>query len=167
MDFNTDAQPGEKYNKRQGDTGLFNKKYIGRVDGYSNYIGSNSPELNFRTNLRIYRYSEALLRAAELLVRTGGNEALADSYLNAVRARAFDVAPAELGSRARSATLDNLLEEYRLEFAMEGHRFFDLVRFDKADAVLGAKGYTALKRYLPIPQTEIDRSEGTIKQNNY
>jgi len=167
MDFNTDSEPGEKYNKRQGDTGMFNKKYMGRSDGYSNYIGSESPELNFRTNLRIYRYSEALLRAAELLVRTGGDQATADKYLNMVRARAFGVEPAEIGAHARKATLDNLLDEYRLEFAMEGHRFFDLVRFDKADAVLGAKGYTALKRYLPIPQTEIDRSEGTLKQNNY
>ena len=159
MDFNTDALPGEKYNKRQGDTGLFNKKYMGRAGGYSNYIGSDSPELNFRTNLRIYRYSEALLRAAELLVRTGGNQATADSYLKQVRDRA--------GVAAKAATLDNLLDEYRLEFAMEGHRFFDLVRFDKAEAVLGAKGYTPNKRYLPIPQTEIDRSEGTLKQNNY
>lgn len=167
MDFNTDAQAGESYNKRQGDTGLFNKKYMGRADGYSNYIGSDSPELNFRNNLRIYRYSETLLRAAELLVRTGGSAAVADGYLNAVRARAFGVPAEELGDRARTATLDNLLEEYRLEFALEGHRFFDLVRFDKAEAVLGAKGYTARKRYLPIPQNEIDRSEGTIKQNDY
>ena len=167
MDFNTDAMAGESYNQRQGDTGLFNKKYIGRVDGYSNYIGSDSPELNFRNNLRVYRYSETLLRAAELLVRTGGNATAADAYLNMVRARAFGVPAEELGDRARTATLDNLLEEYRLEFAMEGHRFFDLVRFDKAEEVLGAKGYTARKRYLPIPQNEIDRSEGTIKQNDY
>ncbi|MBR5255740.1 MAG: RagB/SusD family nutrient uptake outer membrane protein, partial [Bacteroidales bacterium] len=167
MDFNTDAQTGESYNARQGDTGMFNKKYMGRVDGYSNYIGSDSPELNFRTNLRVYRYSETLLRAAELLVRTGGDTSVADGYLNDVRARAFGVQPEDLGSRARTATLDNLLDEYRLEFALEGHRFFDLVRFGKAEEVLGAKGYSARKRYLPIPQTEIDRSEGTIKQNEY
>lgn len=167
MDFNTDAQAGETYNPRQGNTGLFNKKYMGRVDGSSNYIGSTSPELNFRTNLRIFRYSEALLRASELLVRTNGDQVAADLYLNTVRARAFGVKVDELGARAKKATLDNLLEEYRLEFAMEGHRFFDLVRFGKAEQVLGGKGYTAQKRYLPIPQSEIDRSEGTLKQNNY
>ncbi len=167
MDFNTDAISGEKYNKRQGDTGMWNKKYMGRAGGYENYIGSNSPELNFRNNLRVYRYSEALLRASELLVRTGGSQTLADRYLNEVRARAYGVTPEELGARARTATLDNLLEEYRLEFALEGHRFFDLVRFDKADAVLGGRGYSARKRYLPIPQSEIDRSEKTLKQNNY
>lgn len=167
MDFNTDAVSGEKYNKRQGDTGLFNKKYMGRAGGYDQYIGSNSPELNFRNNLRIYRYSEALLRAAELLVRTGGSQTQADAYLNEVRARAFRVKPEALGDRARTATLDNLLGEYRLEFALEGHRFFDLVRFGQAETVLSARGYTAQKRYLPIPQSEIDRSDGTLKQNNY
>ena len=168
MDFNTDAQSGESYNPRQGDTGMFNKKYMGRADGYSNYIGSDSPELNFRTNLRVYRFSETLLRAAELLVRTGGDQSKADLYLNTVRARAFSTTePKMKDSDKREATLDNLLEEYHLEFALEGHRFFDLVRFGKAEEVLGAKGYTAQKRYLPIPQTEIDRSEGTLKQNNY
>ena len=167
MDFNTDAQAGESYNPRQGDTGMFNKKYMGRSDGNSNYIGSDSPELNFRANLRIYRYSETLLRAAELIVRTDGDISVANGYLNTVRARAFRTPVDELGSHERRATLDNLLEEYRLEFALEGHRFFDLVRFDKAEEVLGSKGYSAKKRYLPIPQNEIDRSEGKIKQNDY
>ena len=115
----------------------------------------------------VHGYSDALLRASELLVRTGGSQANADAYLDQVRARAFSVAPEELGSHKKSATLDNLLNERRLEFAMEGHRFFDLVRFGKADAVLGAKGYTLSKRYIPIPQSEIDKAEGTLKQNNY
>lgn len=167
MDFNTDKLAGEKYNARQGDTGMFNKKYMGRVDGSSNFIGGEGKELNFRTNLRIYRYSDVLLRASELLLRTAGDQATADKYLNEVRARAFGVVPADLGSRAKTATLDNILNERRFEFAMEGHRFFDLVRFGKADEVLGAKGYTEAKRYIPIPQSEIDRSEGTLKQNNY
>ena len=155
-------------NRKTRRRGFSNDWYMGRADGYSNYIGSDSPELNFRTNLRIYRFSETLLRAAELLVRTGGDQATADLYLNTVRARAFSTTePKMKDSDKREASLDNLLEEYHLEFALEGHRFFDLVRFGKAEEVLGAKGYTAQKRYLPIPQTEIDRSEGTLKQNNY
>lgn len=167
MDFNTDKLKGEKYNARQGDTGMFNKKYMGRVDGNSNFIGNEGRELNFRTNLRIYRYSDALLRASELLVRTGGDQVLADKYLNEVRARAFGTTSSELSTRSRTATLDNLLAERRHEFAFEGSRFFDLVRFGKAEEVLGKKGYNASKRYLPIPQGEIDKSNGTLKQNNY
>ena len=166
MDFNTDAEKGEKYNKREGDTGMFNRKYMARAGGAENNV-AGIYDMGHRNNLRIYRYSDALLRASELLVRTGGSQADADAYLDQVRARAFSVAPEELGSHKKSATLDNLLNERRLEFALEGHRFFDLVRFGKADAVLGAKGYTLSKRYIPIPQSEIDKAEGTLTQNNY
>ena len=104
----------------------------------------------------------------EMIVR-GDNfsPADADKYLNEVRARAFGVKPTDLGAHKKTASLDTILEERRLEFAMEGNRFFDLVRFGKADEVLGAKGYTASKRYIPIPQSEIDKAEGTLKQNNY
>lgn len=166
MDFNTDAEKGEKYNPRNGDTGMFNRKYMGRSGGSANNPGEVF-DMNHRNNLRIYRYSDVLLRASELLIRTGGSQTDADAYLNQVRARAFGVKPADLGSLRKTATLDDILEERRLEFAMEGHRYFDLVRFGKAEAVLGAKGYTASKRYIPIPQSEIDKAEGTLKQNNY
>ena len=88
--------------------------------------------------------------------------------LNMVRARALGTILSEMSAADRKpATLDNILNEYRLEFALEGYRFFDLVRFGKAEEVLAAKGYTAKKRYLPIPQSEIDRSEGTLIQNPY
>ena len=166
MDFNTDAESGEKYNPREGNTGMFNRKYMGRAGGSENNA-AGVYDMGHRNNLRIYRYSDVLLRAAELIVRTQGDQTEADSYLHQVRARAFGVTVEDLGSRAKTATLDNILEERRKEFAMEGHRFFDLVRFGKADEVLGAKGYTASKRYIPIPQSEIDKAEGTLKQNNY
>ncbi len=167
MDFNTSKVAGESYNPRVGDTGMFNRKYMGRAGGSENNTASIY-DMNHRNNLRIYRYSDVLLRVSELLIRVPGNsQEDADKYLNEVRARAFGVTPADLGSRAKTATLDNILAERRREFAMEGHRFFDLVRFGKAEEVLGAKGYTASKRYISIPQSEIDKAEGTLKQNNY
>ena len=166
MDFNTDKQAGEKFNERYGNTGMFNKKYMARAGGAENNV-AGIYDMGHRNNLRIYRYSDALLRAAELIIRTGGSQADADAYLNKVRARAFNVEPENIGTNKKTAPLDNILDERRKEFAMEGHRFFDLVRFGKADAVLGAKGYSASKRYIPIPQSEIDKAEGTLKQNNY
>jgi hypothetical protein len=62
---------------------------------------------------------------------------------------------------------------------MEGHRFFDLVRWGDAKQVLesysafeGAllpayKGliFNATSEYWAIPQGEIDKSNGTLKQN--
>ena len=113
-------------------------------------------------------WTETLLTAAELIVRTGGSQDEADELLNRVRARAFNTTADRLSSELkRTATLDNLLEENRLEFACEGHRFWDLVRFGKDVEVLGSRGYTASKRYLPIPQSEIDRAENTLTQNPY
>jgi len=69
--------------------------------------------------------------------------------------------------------------ERRLELALEGHRFYDLVRWGTAKQVLesysGFEGkYLSISRnvvfqpqneYYPIPQDEIDRSGGALKQN--
>lgn len=104
-----------------------------------------------------------------MIVRTGGPQEEADSYLNEVRARAFGMKTTDsaFAPYRRTATLDNLLSELRLEFALEGHRFWDLVRFGKAEEVLGKRGYTQSKKWLPIPQSEIDQAQGTLKQNQY
>lgn len=163
-----EANPEAKYIPRYDDTGYFNNKYLGRADGHSRYTG-NAPELNFRNNYRVWRYSETLLAAAELIVRTGGPQDEADSYLNQVRARAFALKEddAAFASKKKTATLDAILLENRFEFALEGHRFWDLVRFGKAEEVLGSRGYTPSKKWLPIPQSEIDQSQGTLKQNQY
>jgi hypothetical protein len=54
---------------------------------------------------------------------------------------------------------------------MEFERFYDLVRWipasDGIDAikVLGPLGYQPKHRYYPIPQPEVDRSNGVLDQN--
>lgn len=160
--------PEATYTPRYDDTGYFNRKYLGRADGHDKYTG-NAPEMNFRNNYRVWRYAETLLIASELIVRTNGDQDEADGYLNQVRARAFGMKPddAAFAAKRRTATLDNLLMENRLEFALEGHRFWDLVRCGKAGEVLGSRGYTDAKKHLPIPQSEIDQAHGTLKQNPY
>ena len=61
---------------------------------------------------------------------------------------------------------DIILLERRRELALEGHRFWDLVRTGKATEVLGPLGYITGKHELfPIPQTEIDISQGSLTQN--
>jgi hypothetical protein len=55
--------------------------------------------------------------------------------------------------------------ERRWEFAMEGYRFYDLVRWGDAIAELGALGYTNRCRFYPIPQKAIDLSGGVLVQN--
>lgn len=159
--------PSVSYSPRYQDTGLFLRKYLPRKDGNANATGDI--DLNYNNNYRIYRFAETLLLAAELTVRTGGSQTDADKYLNMVRARAYkmNIDDAAFAQYKRVATLDNILEEYRLEFVGEGHRFWDLVRFGKAEQVLGNRGYTATKKHLPIPRGEIDKAQGTLTQNPY
>lgn len=127
-------------------------------------------DLGFNNNLRVYRYSEVLLNAAELLVKTGGSVSDAANYVNEVRARAG--LPAVNG-----VDEDVILNERRHEFMGEGKRYFDLVRTGKAASVLTpandsghfrTKAWSEDVRYLPIPQDNIDAAQGTLKQNgNY
>lgn len=153
--------PSATYDPRYDDTGFFNRKYLPRQGGNSENKGDK--DLNYRNNYRVYRFSETLLIAAELVVKTNAGQGEADGYLNRVRARAYQ----NQGSYQKTATLDNILLENRLEFAGEGHRFWDLVRFGKAESVLGARGYAPNKKHLPIPQSEIDKAQGSLTQNPY
>jgi hypothetical protein len=98
-----------------------------------------------------------------------GNSSLALDYLNQVRARARQgnnsILP-DITETNEDALNDIIIEERRVELAMEGHRFWDLVRTGKAPQVLGPLGFVAGKNeLLPIPQNEIDISEGTLTQN--
>lgn len=153
------------YNARYQDEGFFLQKYSAREDGNAGQVAS--AELNYNNNWRIYRYSETLLNAAELIVNTGGDMAKAHKYLNDVRRRA--------GLQTeKQPTIDNIIDERHLEFVGEGKRYWDLIRTGKAATVLvpDDKGYrtntwSANKKHLPIPQSEIDKSNGTLTQNPY
>lgn len=160
--INGDSLAGSSYSPGYQNTGYFVYKYAPRKDALS---PDGEPALNWGTNVRVIRYADVLLMAAEGLARSGGNEATARGYLNQVRVRA-GLQPVQASG---SALLEAIARERRLELATEGHRFFDLVRTGKAAEVLGAKGYQHPKhQWLPIPQTEIDAAQGALIQNpNY
>ena len=119
-------------------------------------------------NRRIIRYADVLLMAAEAL-NENNKPVEALTYLNMVRARAGAGSPGVLLPITivnKDVLRDIIIEERRHELAMEGHRFWDLVRTGKAEEVLGPLGFESGKHeLLPIPQTEIDLSEGTLDQN--
>ena len=127
-------------------------------------------DLGFNNNLRVYRYAETLLNAAELLLKTNGSISEAAGYVNEVRARAGLAA-------VNGVDEDIILNERRHEFMGEGKRYFDLVRTGRAASVLTpandtggyrTKNWSEDVRYLPIPQDNIDAAQGTLKQNgNY
>jgi hypothetical protein len=69
----------------------------------------------------------------------------------------------------QSELRDAIRHERRIELAMEGERFFDIVRWGIADNVMTAAGKTNFSSsrdaLLPIPQTQIDLSKGVLHQN--
>ena len=115
----------------------------------------------------IILHSRQAFDAAELLIKTNGDASKAAEYLNRVHHRAGL-------TDNLTANEENILQERALEFVGEGKRYWDLVRTGKAASVLVPDSYgyrtnkwTESKKYLPIPQNEIDAAQGTLTQNNY
>ncbi|UXX79807.1 RagB/SusD family nutrient uptake outer membrane protein [Reichenbachiella carrageenanivorans] len=132
----------------QSETGYRCKKYV-IGDGINGSSVIDSP-----VNLHVLRYADILLLLAEALNEQGGKEAEAETYLNMVRDRAGLTLVA---GNNQAALRSLILQERRIELAMEGERFFDLVRTGEAATVLAAVGFEAPKHNLmPIPQAEMD-----------
>jgi len=117
---------------------------------------------------RLIRYADVLLMAAEAL-NENGKPAEALTYLNMIRARARQgnntILP-DITTTNQSELKDIIFNERRHELAMEGWRFWDLVRTGRAAQILGTLGFIAGKHeLLPIPQSEIDISQGSLVQN--
>lgn len=118
-------------------------------------------------NHRVLRYADVLLMKAEAANETGDG-ATAETLLEQIRARArggnAGVLPhIAFVNQAQMRTA--IKNERRWEFAMEGYRFYDLVRWGDAPSVLGGLGYTDRCKYYPIPQKAIDISGGVLVQN--
>lgn len=124
-------------------------------------------------NHRIYRYADVLLLAAEAANELGGAQNTTDAlaWLEQVRARARGSNAAilpKVTTTDQAELRDAIRRERTVEFGMEQQRFYDLVRWGIDVTVLPASGspnYKPKHRLLPIPQTEIDKSGGVLKQN--
>ncbi len=140
-------------------TGLYNQKYLPRKGETSGQI-----ELNYGNNYRIIRYADVLLMAAEAIVGSGGSEMKAQDYLNQVRQRAFGNNSHNITATGNALYLA-IINERRLELAMEGDRFFDLVRTGLAETKIA--GFVKGKNEVfPIPMMEINVS-GLTQNSGY
>jgi hypothetical protein len=116
-------------------------------------------------NHALLRYDDILLIAAEAANEIGGaaNIKDAEDWVNMIRNRAglSDIVYAN-----HDQMLDAIKKERRFELALEGERFFDLVRWGDAATVLGPLGYDdPCEKYLPLPQSAIDFAGGVLVQN--
>ncbi len=132
-------------------TGFYNQKYHPRKGETSGQL-----ELNYLNNFRTIRYADVLLMAAEAYSKSSTPDfGRAQTYLNLVRRRAFGNNSNDITATGEALYLA-ILEERRLELAMEGERFFDLVRTGQTSKINGfVKGKHEV---FPIPQREVDIS---------
>jgi starch-binding outer membrane protein, SusD/RagB family len=121
-------------------------------------------------NHRILRYADVILMLAEADNELGNGAGAAEN-LELIRNRASGnkgplrtIVP-KIDFVNQAQMRQAIKDERRWEFAMEGYRFYDLVRWGDADAVLGPLGYTHRARFYPIPQKAIDLSGGVLTQN--
>lgn len=118
-------------------------------------------------NHRILRYADVILMMAEASNEVGDG-ATAETMLEKIRARARGGNSAVLPHIAyvdQAQMRTAIKNERRWEFAMEGYRFYDLVRWGDAATVLAPLGYLDKCRYYPIPQQAINLTGGVLTQN--
>ena len=118
----------------------------------------------------VIRYADVLLLYAEALNEVG-YAATGDAFtsLNAVRTRAGVAAYTAAQLPTKDAFRTAVINERRLELALENDRWFDLVRTGTAIDALKKTGITvpATRLIYPIPQSEIDvyNNPTTFPQN--
>lgn len=116
------------------------------------------------------RYAEVLLSYAEAQNEIVGPDQSVIDAVDAIRERADLQGLADgLNKEEMRAQIRH---ERRIEFAFEGMRYYDLKRWRIAEEVLnnvtdGVLSYHFEDRFYlwPLPQTEIDKSQGVLEQN--
>jgi hypothetical protein len=154
------------------DTTYNDQNEIVQVECYNQktFVPGTNPEVTWGYNRTFLRYADVLLVAAEALneINRPGD---ARTYLNQVRERAREEAGdlPDITTTDQDALRDSIIKERHHELALEGKRYWDLVRTGKAPEVLGPLGFKEGKHErMPVPQSEINISEGAMTQNpNY
>ncbi|MCF0069726.1 RagB/SusD family nutrient uptake outer membrane protein [Dyadobacter sp. CY261] len=206
--------PGQAWIRDQSYAGPYSpKKNVYWQATQDKYSDQHSWAPGTAINIQLIRFADVLLMAAEAEAQLN-NLAKAQEYVNQVRARAakpesmvylykdagkpmagFTTTPAAnykiavypagaFAAKGKEGALKAIYFERKLEFAMEGHRFFDLSRWGIADQVLnayiaseskvtpdvnGGNFVKGVNEYFPIPQRQIDLStkngKSSLKQN--
>jgi tetratricopeptide (TPR) repeat protein len=144
--------------------------------------GENNPAQS-DANMHVMRYADALLMYAEALNEIGQTPK-ATTYLNRVRERAFNSIDQNYSNLSAEDFRIAVWLERRLELAMEGYRWFDLVRTgrliermkehaayeasvaenNKVEIAQNIQDHMVL---MPIPQREVDLNPNVLQNTGY
>lgn len=140
----------------------------------SKFLDPNRPDRQAEAGSRdwmIMRLAETYLIAAEAHINMGNKEEAAE-HINVVRRRAAREGMEEaMEVTAAEVDIDYLLDERARELVGEMHRWFDLTRTGtlvdrvRAHNPQAAPNIQEFHNLRPIPQDQIDRTEGTFGQN--
>ena len=176
------------YGGRYQNTGYFLRKYLPRPGDTEGSVGDAG--LNHDENLHLYRYAETLLNAAELALATG--DGLAQDYFDLVRERAGVASiPVPMDNIINERRLEFVGEGKRYFDLVRSGKAATVLKagagvllrtkrtynFDKnqwegentwgGQAIPERVDWTENKKYIPIPQSEIEAAQGSITQNPY
>jgi hypothetical protein len=163
-------------NCMQSPTNMIGRKFEASP---ADYWSSRRADGNGPNNFPYIRYADVLLMNAEAAIETG-NTAKALTDVNMIRKRARNGASTGVPADLSSVTFEDIVKERHLELALEGHRFFDLVRWKKQDILvehplqkyLGGVEQTPIisqfttgkNDFFPIPLQEIINSNNNLVQ---
>ncbi len=189
--------PGNAWIRNQPNGGPYSpKKYVYEKSEQGTFQDNSSWTPGYTgINFMIIRFADVLLMAAEAEIEVGSLEK-AREYVNRVRTRAINSKlMREDGTQAANYVINTysapwsdkaaaqaaVRHERLLELGMEGHRFYDLQRWDiaqaeldfyltydaaKLPAPLGGAKYTEKFKWVPIPQDQIDLVGADILTQN-
>jgi len=156
------AFDGKQYKGSMSNTGYNVRKFLVPLD--------ISPDYNTNSaSIIVLRYADVLLMKAEALNELGHTED-AEEPLHEIRKRAGLTDRADVEGLTQQEMRDMIRKERRIELAFEGHRWFDMIRWESGKYALDflhsiGKVNAAQKHLLfPIPQKEIDANPN-LKQN--
>lgn len=140
IDIYNENSPMFYEKQRASKSGYWFKKFVSEKDAFRN------GNLEFP----LLRYAEVLLTYAEAKIQMDDVDALAKSCINQIRERAgldmtiADVTLPQYSSYNQQQWLELLQNERRIEFAAEGLRYYDIIRWRIAEDVLNqpALGHT-------------------------
>ncbi len=155
-------------------TGYWQEKY----PIYKEYTNPNGGDavLTIDANVFVIRYADVLLMLAEALHRGTGSDGEAQMFVDMVRERA--AGPGDNTGNFRTVSqlmndqgwtlLDAIWYERRSEFALEGDRWYDLVRSGRASSDLftaepeKAANFSPEDLWIPVSQREADVTNGAL-----
>ena len=138
---------------------------------------ANRENIDNHSNIILLRYAEVLLTFAEAQNEVSGPNSEVFAALDAIRQRS-GMPKLDQSKYSTKEALRNAIRQERLvELALEGQRYMDIRRWEIAPTVMkniyNLKNSLAQERIwdnklylMPIPQTQIDLSYGTLIQNS-